>query len=167
MAGEKKSSKKIEAQAFDVPGSNTSEKDKQSTKNAHASTINYDNQYRTRWWHSQFNLMLAVFSLLVVAAFIFVSLTPDPLENRIVTLVSDDGGISKSETAAKPLETESAPWDEKRRAQARKDSQDILARLLKTKKLLEAQGVSQWANEEFLDGRHAHGYLLHKGKQYH
>jgi len=42
-----------------------------------------------------------------------------------------------------------APWDESRRAQARTDSQQILAELLDTKKALESKNVKEWASESF------------------
>ena len=149
MVDEQKKLTKIEAQVFDAPGSKETNKKSKSKQDGQSAAVNYQQNDQVRWWHSQFNLMVAVFSLLVLAAFLFVSLSPSPLENQQVTLINQDGAVSKPETSATPLETEQAPWDEKRQAQARKDSQDILSRLLKTKKVLEAQGVEQWANEEY------------------
>jgi len=151
MAEDKNTYQKIEAQTFDAPGSKQA-KSKQhkvvsTTADGHA-RIDVSNDIK--WWHSQFNLMIAVFSLLVIAALMFVSLSPDPLAKPNVTLVKRDGSVSKSEVAASSNEPEEvAPWDEKRRAQARTDSQEILSGLLKTQKALEAQEVEQWAEEEY------------------
>ena len=152
MVDDNKTNQKIEAQAFNAPGSPQTENKKSTAvlteSHSHA---HIEPSYVGRWWHSQFNLMIAVFSLLAIAALLFVSLSPDPLAKSNVTLVDQDGSTSQSDVAAVPSgETEEqAPWDEKRRAQARADSQDILSGLLQTKKVLEAQGVKQWAEEEY------------------
>lgn len=101
------------------------------------------------WWHSQFNLMLAVFTLLVAAAGLFVLLTPAPnVATLTSTIVTADGNVSQGTPTASNA-AEQAPWDESRRTQARVDSQDILADLLSNKKTLEAKNVNDWAPERF------------------
>jgi len=152
MVDDKNNPQKIEAQVFDAPGSKESKKTKthKQATNSVESHARIENSYDIKWWHSQFNLMIAVFSLLVIAALLFVSLSPDPLAKSSVTLVEQDGSVSQSDVAASSSEPdEIAPWDEKRRAQARTDSQDILSGLLQTQKTLEAQDVEQWAQEEY------------------
>ncbi|MFT5572200.1 MAG: tetratricopeptide (TPR) repeat protein [Cryomorphaceae bacterium] len=134
----------IEAVAFDAPGA------------PFAATSSIETSYSPAqaalavrsgapWWHSQFNLMLCVFGLLAFAAFLFVVLAPPPsaqsLSNSVVTT---DGAM---QTAAPTLSE--APWDEIRRAQARTDSQDILAELLGVKKQLENKDVQTWAADRY------------------
>jgi len=52
------------------------------------------------WWHSQFNLMLSVFGLLVVAAGLFIVLAPEPNAEKINnTLVSAQGETSTATSA--------------------------------------------------------------------
>ena len=132
---------KIAPQSFDAPGLNKSDEvennsAKIKSQSTHTRLEVADN---SRWWHSQFNLMLAVFSLLVVASFLFVSLSPKPSSSSYVTLVKQDGDEIKDTAAVKQESAEDqAPWDEQRRAQARTDAQDILSGLLKDKKVLEA-----------------------------
>ena len=93
------------------------------------------------WWHSQFNLMLCVFGLLVAATGLFILITPAPtllLKNN--TLVSADGKTTKGLASAgidQAVDDLPAPWDEKRIKQARTDSQDILSQLLTAKKELQ------------------------------
>ena len=145
-------SQRIAPQSFDAPSSDKRDivensSTKNESKSSHTRLEITDN---SRWWHSQFNLMLAVFSLLVVAAFLFVSLSPKPSSNSYVTLVKQDGEEIKDAAAVKQANIEEqAPWDEQRRAQARTDAQDILSGLLNDKKILEAQGVQQWADQEY------------------
>ena len=134
---------KIEAAAFDLPNASTET----------ASPVNTGSIGRrellTRddapWWHSQFNLMLSVFGLLVVAAGLFIILLPEPsTETLNTTLVSALGETTEtSESVAEPDDAP-APWDESRNKQARTDSQDILSELLKIKKELEAKNVVEW-----------------------
>ena len=138
---------KIVAQAFDAPGSVS--QDVTNESQPPLSHARLETKSVHRWWHSQFNLMLAVFGLLAVAALIFVSLSPAPSnQSQNVTLVKQDGSVNEQAASATANPTE-APWDEKRRAQARTDSQTILATLLSNKKTLEAKGVEEWAPEEY------------------
>ena len=112
---------KIAPQSFDAPGLHKSDMAennsvKHEPQNAHTRLEIADN---SRWWHSQFNLMLAVFSLLVVASFVFVSLSPKPSSSSYVTLVKQGGDEIKDSAAVKlPSSEGQAPWDEQRRAQA-------------------------------------------------
>lgn len=121
------------------------------------------------WWHSQFNLMLAVFALLVVAAGLFVVISPAPSSESVnTTLVSASGETSSQETSSPNEQSDLAPWDESRNKQARTDSQDILAELLKAKKQLESQNVSQWGDQGYqaaLD-KAAEGDELYKLKDF-
>ncbi|MBL4672192.1 MAG: hypothetical protein JKX81_08010 [Arenicella sp.] len=104
------------------------------------------------WWHSQFNLMLCVFTLLVVAAGLFILLTPAPtLTKQNNTLVSADGQSRQDLNGASAVSPDKslAPWDESRNTQARTDSQDILSQLLISKKELEAKNVGEWGPEGY------------------
>jgi len=102
------------------------------------------------WWHSQFNLMLSVFGLLVVAAGLFIVLAPEPNAEKINnTLVSAQGETSTATSSVAESDDIPAPWDESRNKQARTDSQDILSELLKSKKDLEARNVTQWGAEGY------------------
>jgi len=149
--------RKITAQAFDAPGSEhapsgDSVNNKTQTNSATQATSSHarlEIKNERRWWHSQFNLMLSVFALLAVAAGLFIALSPDLTDQaKNVTLVKQDGSIG--ETKASPVANEvEAPWDEKRRAQARTDSQAVLASLLSRKKALEAKDVQEWALEAY------------------
>lgn len=101
------------------------------------------------WWHSQFNLMLCIFGLLVIAAGLFILLTPAPtLSNQNNTLVSTDRQSNQGSNAVNSQQSP-APWDESRNKQARTDSQDILAQLLVSKKELEAKNVGDWGAEGY------------------
>ncbi len=100
------------------------------------------------WWYSQFNLMLCVFGLLGLAALLFVLLTPAPNTPNKNTVVSSQGSTSVGQSVVSD-DDEAAPWDESRRKQARTDSQDILADLLKVKKELEGRNVSDWGAEGY------------------
>lgn len=95
------------------------------------------------WWHSQFNLMLAVFGMLVLAAVVLILLAPEPDASGLIS-----GKDSASAEQAISAQAE-APWDENRRAQARTDSQAILSNLLDSKKSLENKNVQEWAGEKF------------------
>lgn len=92
------------------------------------------------WWHSQLNLMLAVFGLLVATALLFVMLAPAP-ELQLAA--------SKSETSPPSLADSTAPWSQSQLAEARAASQDILENLLDSKKSLEQKGVLLWAPERY------------------
>ncbi len=121
------------------------------------------------WWHSQFNLMLSVFALLVLAAGLFILISPAPSSRPLnTTLVSASGQTSTQETSSPNDQQELAPWDESRNKQARADSQDILAELLKAKKELEAQNVNEWGAQGYqgaLD-KAAEGDELYKLKDF-
>ncbi|RBP53237.1 tetratricopeptide repeat protein [Arenicella xantha] len=101
----------------------------------------------SRWWHSEFNLMLAAFGLLAVAAVLFVMLTPTPesTQAKVSKLVQLDG-TSQVEQAVIDVV---APWDESQGAEARADAQDILADVLTLKKNLESKDVREWADDRF------------------
>lgn len=142
MSGSDKNKLNISAQNFDAPGSEQASDTNGSVHN----TLPQDSV--GRWWHSQFNLMLTVFALLAVAALLFVTLSPSPSsQSQNVKLVKQDGSISAKKVLL--TEPEAAPWDEKRRAQARTDSQTILSGLLNSKKNLEAKGVKEWAFDSY------------------
>ena len=96
-----------------------------------------------RWWHSQFNLMLAVFGLLTVAAILFVLMAPPPEVNHgsmaTAARVTSDSSTPGSQ----------APWSQGQLAQARSESQTILANLLASKKTLLQKDVLLWAPERY------------------
>lgn len=155
MVNDDRINQKVEAQAFDAPDSNKTNGG--IKKQEHISSTQTHTRLEVandiKWWHSQFNLMVAVFSLLVAAALLFVVLTPAPSIGSgitpAVTLINQDGEVSKSANAATSNSTEQTPWDEQRRAQARVDAQDILSGLLNSKKILEAQDVQKWAGDVY------------------
>ena len=97
------------------------------------------------WWHSQFNLMLVVFALLVFAALLLVLVTPSPT----VEVTNQEQSTVNNADAAVGAQDNSTPWDESRRAQARTDAQEILSNLLDGKQDLEAKQVQVWAAQEF------------------
>lgn len=141
-------SQSIEELQFDVPGAPAADPaggqstDKQDDRiRARLTGTADDTNPNTRWWHSQFNLMLAVFGLLVVTALLFVLLAPPPdiQQPDYATAPADTTPIADSET----------PWTQSQLAQARTESQDILANLLDSKKSLEAKDVLLWAPERF------------------
>jgi tetratricopeptide (TPR) repeat protein len=138
----------ISAFDFEVPGS--APQSKPEVKSGRRELLS---RVDGPWWHSQFNLMLCVFGLLVAAAGLFILITPAPtllLKNN--TLVSADGKSTKGLASAdtdQAIDNLPAPWDEKRIKQARIDSQDILSQLLTAKKELQAKSVSEWAAEAY------------------
>lgn len=92
------------------------------------------------WWHSQFNLMLAVFGLLALAAALFVLLAPSPeLAQPDYTSIETKDLIPDSQT----------PWTQSQQAEARTESQAILSNLLESKKSLEQKEVLDWAPERY------------------
>ena len=108
------------------------------------------NQPRTpeltgHWWHSQFNLMLVVFALLILSALLFVWLTPPPDTQR----APSNSANTASATSPQSTPAAETPFDESQRQQARADSQDLLAELLATKKVLESKNVKDWAAQPF------------------
>ena len=86
--------------------------------------------------------MLAVFGLLVITAILFVLLIPSPDVNKAEI-------IAASNSLKKPLTDTEAPWSQSQQAQARSDSQTILANLLDSKKSLENKNVLNWAAEQY------------------
>jgi tetratricopeptide (TPR) repeat protein len=99
-----------------------------------------NNETKKRWWHSQFNLMLAVFGLLALAAVLFVLLTPPPEVNQ------PDYVTIEAKTLIPDSQT---PWTQSQQAEARSESQAILSNLLESKKSLEQKDVLQWAPERY------------------
>lgn len=139
-----KNQQSIEAINFDAPNS---EPQKQH------SPINSDIAVGDKrpWWHSQFNLMLCVFGLLIISAGLFVLLTPSPDVNQSYrTSASLDQSTDDANGVATPSATEQeTPFSESQKKQARADSQDILADLLASKKSLEQKKVDEWAPQKF------------------
>ena len=86
---------KINAQVFDAPGTKqgSSRFDSSQVQAEQPTTLKVEPEHR--WWHSQFNLMLSVFGLLVMAALLFVTLTPPPLnQSKTVVLGNQEGSIT-------------------------------------------------------------------------
>jgi hypothetical protein len=146
-----KGQKEINAVVFDAP--NDAVHFKPSSSNTHVGQRQLLTRDDAPWWHSQFNLMLCVFGLLVVAAGLFILLTPAPtISTGNSTLVSADGQITKGSNGSgidRKTDSTQAPWDESRNKQARTDAQDILSQLLVSKKELEAKSVNEWGSEGY------------------
>lgn len=159
--------KGIEALAFEAPDAS-----RQAQPNA--ANVNVGRRaLLTRddapWWHSQFNLMLCVFGLLVVAAGVFILLTPAPNSATLSsTVVSAEGETTTATSSVVETESAAAPWDESRNKQARTDSQDILSELLKSKKELESRNVSEWGSQGYESAleKAAKGDELYKVKDF-
>lgn len=137
---------RIDAFEFDLPGQSSNSQDQ--IESTHIVT----SSSRAPWWHSQFNLMLAVFGLMLAAALMFVILSPAPDSKRYSTIVTSDGSQAESQaTISESSQSTSTdtPFDESRNQQARGDSQDVLSELLRNKAQLEAQQVELWAQSEF------------------
>ena len=139
--------KPIQALDFDEPGAPSSKSHVPvKTTTSAAIPVGLATAKNAPWWHSQFNLMICVFGLLALAALLFVVLAPPPNVESIG--VANNAEQSEENT---PALIEDAPFDEKRLAQARADSQDILSELLASKKVLEQKGVNEWAPRKFAD----------------
>jgi len=84
------SSQRIEATKFEAPGQ------QQALDLAKDQFVESPNPLRpsapTKWWHSQFNMMLSVFGLLALTAILFVILLPPPQVASLSTVVEPDGG---------------------------------------------------------------------------
>lgn len=121
----------VEALEFEVPGKKAPQ------------TINQNNKKapHRKWWHSQFNLMILVFALLIATAVLLIVFSPTPN-------IELSSSSKPSEPKLKTAEL-AAPWSEQQKAEARTKSQNILAELLKNKASLEAMGVATWAPEKF------------------
>ncbi|MEM7357569.1 MAG: hypothetical protein AAF431_00520 [Pseudomonadota bacterium] len=147
---ESANSQSIEELQFDVPGDPTRPADDTAPGSlpkdpvrARLTGTSIDSDSNKRWWHSQFNLMLAVFGLLVVTALLFVLLAPPPdiQQPQYVT----------APAAATPIADSETPWTQSQLAEARTESQDILANLLDSKKSLEEKDVLLWAPDRYQD----------------
>ena len=127
----------IEKAEFDVPG-----KASPGASDASAESINSVGvkSSQTKWWHSQFNLMLATFALLGFAAMMFVVLAPPP--ELAVAKPANTGQVKK-------LSDAEAPWNKSQLTQARSDAQAILENLLDSKKKLETMEVLSWAQDRY------------------
>lgn len=138
----------LEPQRFDSPldaksssdySGHSTRADSRRSSTALAYTAAQRNE-TTRWWHLQFNLMLSVFGLLVLAALLFVWIVPSPIQNP------------ETQLAEQPLEKlpdSEAPWVQIKLADTRLKAQDVLANLLSNKEALESKGVERWAPERF------------------
>ncbi len=143
-----KSENAIEAVVFNAPA-DTSDVNPSST-NANIGRRELLTRDDAPWWHSQFNLMLCVFGLLVVTAGVFILLAPEPgSQTPTNTVVSAQGEANQVASTVAESESTPAPWDESRNKQARTDSQDILSELLKSKKELEAKNVLEWGAQGY------------------
>ena len=136
--------KPIQALDFDKPGAPNSQSYVPSQASPTSIPIGLATAKNAPWWHSQLNLMICVFGLLALAAILFVVLAPPPNVNSIGATAN----VEQAEEEA-PALLEDSPFDEKRLAQARTDSQDVLSELLASKKALEQKGVTEWAPQKF------------------
>jgi tetratricopeptide (TPR) repeat protein len=136
----------IEALDFEVPKSPDSDSGAVSSginsvmPGRRGTAIAQSSQANQRWWHSQFNLMLAVFGLLAMAAVLFILLSPPP--------EVDQPDYPSIETKALIPDSQT-PWTQSRQAEARSESQAILSNLLASKKSLEQKDVLEWAPERY------------------
>lgn len=139
----------IEATEFQAPGSQSaSSAASETVRGSHRGLI--AERSDAPWWHSQFNLMLCVFGLLGLATLLFITLTPAPKVGGGSTLISATGEATVGQSSiAAEAETQTAPFDESQREQARTDSQEVLAELLDVKKALESNEVGSWAEAPF------------------
>ena len=138
---------RIDALDFELPGESSTSSAQNETSFSTAVSANV----AAPWWHSQFNLMLAVFGLLLLAAFMFIVLSPAPDAQRSSTIVTADGTEAQSQAVITENDGEDSatPFDESRNQKARGDSQDVLSELLRVKSELESQAVELWAESEF------------------
>jgi len=138
---------RIDALDFELPGQPSTSSAQNETSFSTTATATPAGP----WWHSQFNLMLAVFGLLLLAAFMFIVLSPAPDAQRFSTIVTADGSEAESQAVINEDagEDSATPFDESRNQKARGDSQDVLSELLRVKGELESQGVELWAESEF------------------
>jgi len=148
-------SQAIDALDFQAPGAAKPEQQTRSSKSESTASRGAGllaARSDAPWWHSQFNLMLAVFGLLMAAALIFILLSPAPDAQRYSTIVNSDGTQADSSAevvGAAEQGDQATPFDESRNQQARGDSQDVLSELLRTKSDLESREVSIWAKADF------------------
>ena len=142
-------SKPIQALDFDQPGSASADSYAPSQATTSASIpAGLATAKNAPWWHSQLNLMICVFGLLALAALLFVVLAPPPNVNSIGAAPNGAAtNVAQGDDTSVVLED--APFDEKRLAQARTDSQEVLSELLASKKALEQKGVAEWAPQKF------------------
>lgn len=145
----------IEPVEFDAPGSSSTANSKPTSPvgNEHQADSNSPISSATaaytaarkatqrKWWHSQFNLMLAAFALLAFTAVVFVLLYPTPSSEQRVAEIP--------QRESQRLPDAAAPWSQSQLAEARADSQEILSNLLDSKKSLEEKGVLEWAPERY------------------
>lgn len=150
------SDERIDALEFDAPGlappagSSSNTATNLPPQGHRSGPISLATRSGAPWWHSQFNLMLCVFALLAIAASLFIILTPSPTDpNQTSIVVASDGSASLAPATISSAPVTVAPWDESRRAQARSDSQEVLASLLESKKRLEVKKVLEWAPKRF------------------
>ncbi len=145
-AAKSSQAKQIQALDFDQPGAASTESYDAPPATPASVPVGLATAKNAPWWHSQFNLMVCVFGLLVLAALLFVLLAPPPNVDSI-----NATNLNQQQADDAPALLEDSPFDEKRLAQARTDSQDILSDLLQRKKSLEQKGVQEWAPQKFAD----------------
>ena len=130
----------ISIEAFDFQQPNEQQAFDVDTDNKFVNKANRS-QVSSKWWHSQFNMMLVSFGLLGLAAIMFVLLAPPPELNV--------AGSAQLDPTTQSLPDSEAPWNQNQLAEARSSSQEILSNLLDSKKKLESMGVSEWAPDRF------------------
>ncbi|MGS2724356.1 hypothetical protein ACVBEJ_11500 [Porticoccus sp. GXU_MW_L64] len=87
---------------------------------------------------------LGVVGLLALAViFVLPNLVTPP---EIAPVAVEETQPNSTGTAAKPLES---PWQEAQLAQARRNAQDILAKLLEAQEFLQGKAVMQWGAEDY------------------
>jgi tetratricopeptide (TPR) repeat protein len=147
----RKSSTAIQPASFDAPNG-PNEAGRNNDKSTTAAMPQVKNGLSVRegapWWHSQFNMMLCAFALLVLAALMIVVLIPKPAATSQHIVLESSGESTVTDKSVSDSASE-APWSESRRQQARSDTQDLLAELLNLKKVLESKQVTSWANADF------------------
>ena len=126
----------IEAADFDTPNDAKTSQTPDAKDSVSLATLS---AVPSKWWHSQFSLMLATFALLGLAAILFIAFAPPP-----------ELSVAQPPSATvNALPDSEAPWNNNQIAQARGDAQAILENLLDSKKKLETMDVLLWAPERF------------------
>lgn len=138
----------IEATPFAAPdekiaGRSSGTDSKSNTKPSFqiADLLNTNNQ-GAPWWHSQLNLMVAVFVLLAIAALLLIVVSPSP-EDYSTSLAEE---LVQESAQGDPVQT---PWEVSQQADLRRQAQEILESMLENKKSLEDIGVQEWGAEEY------------------
>lgn len=149
MSNISESEQAIEAISFDAPGAPVNNQPGSANSSVTSSSGQAKGLWSHSWWHSQFNLMLCVFALLIVCAALFVLLIPPPSTTVASLPTTNSSATSVGAVNEASNDAQETPFSDAQRQQARTDSQDVLADLLASKKYLQEKNVTEWAPEKF------------------